>query len=111
MFRRSISDSVPSGLISIGPAGGIHFIDLNQVQRMAILADGSSQIIDGAGNVRLQVSADGDTYIYDNSSHLVFWSDVAGNFTRLRLPSATNNTIGVDATGAYKETAGVKTYL
>ena len=68
-------------------------------------------LYDSLGKQRVTIANSGDFYIDDGSEHVVLWVSEAGNFVQLHLPSSIDHAIGVDSTGAYKITSGVKTYL
>lgn len=77
-----------------------------------------SDVLDGfaisdSNNVtRIGISKTGWIIIYDSSGYERMWLDETSNFCMMRAKNGVSyNEIGVDATGAYKITAGVKTYL
>ena len=127
LFSKIVSPTVPAIKILIGRLnGGIYIIDKNNKQRFyaesaTIISDADGHnrfyaddaltiISDGTGQNRF-VASENVIVLYDSVGTPFFWADTPGNFVQLLCPSATNNAIGVDATGAYKITAGVKTYL
>jgi len=72
---------------------------------------GGFQFYDLNTNLRMGFNVNGSITAYDASGHLVLTIDSTSNYAQLHIPSATDNAIGVDATGAYKITGGSKTYL
>ena len=71
----------------------------------------SNVIHDSLGNERVTVGASGDFYIRNRAGQAALWVSEAGKFAQLLVPSNRDHAIGVDETGAYKITSGVKTYL
>jgi hypothetical protein len=69
-------------------------------------------LYDAAGEIRMALSDAGLAIIYDSSGNVRMQLDEASNFCMMRaINGASYNEVGVDATGAYKVTAGTKVYL
>lgn len=81
---------------------------IDGVLRQSWHADGGTRIRDHEGKVRLQSDMYGTFYVSDGSRIRIIANASAA--TQL-TDSSGNNTLGVDATGAYKIIGGTKTYL
>lgn len=128
IFRKDYSLTVPVCRIMTVDDGSFHLVDGNGHVRF-YCAPAVTQIADAAGVGRLYISDTGDVRMFDHNaqSRQSIWGDGTGsmkdgsdNFiltynttdTQIRFGGATpDNRLGVDATGAYKITAGVKVYL
>lgn len=73
---------------------------------------GGFQVYDKNGKLRINVNVNGSIVVTDSSGNTMAWLDEPNNNCQLRAVNGVSfNAIGVDATGAYKTTSGVKTYL
>jgi hypothetical protein len=123
IFAQSISNQIDNGWFAeMGVTGG-------GVQQGLTLTSPTTakyvQITENAGTVlfqdknekvRLSINPDGSFTVYDAAStqELVVWCDFTNGFIQLHAPRKSpykDHAIGVDQTGAYKITAGVKAYL
>jgi len=90
--------------------GGIQIYDKNSVARLALSVNGDFRIFDDNAQARHSIWGDGTGSMKDGSDNFILTYNPTD--TQIRFGGATpDNRLGVDATGAYKITAGVKAYL
>jgi hypothetical protein len=91
---------------------GFAISDANDVTRIAVSNSGEMHLSDDNSVARISVFPSGDIIMYDGSGNIRSWFNEVSNFCMMRaVNGASYNEVGVDATGAYKITAGSKTYL
>lgn len=121
IFAQSISnldDGTWYAEMGYGADSGLSLYNGTPIRFCNITSDVSDDIVvfDKNTKQRITVAPDGSITIYDAAStqELVLWCDFTGGFIQLHAPRKTpykDHAIGVDQTGAYKITAGVKAYL
>lgn len=129
IFNRGYSTTVPVCRIMTVDDGSFHIVDGNGKVRFytspnitsvkdanaysRFYTDGDYNRMYDANNIlRVSINKSGYSYIYDAAGFHRLMLDQATNFSTLRaVNGASYNEVGVDATGAYKITAGVKAYL